>query len=398
MTDSRPHRPLSPLELIVLARLSSPKPPTERDLNDDVAGFVKPADTPARTGTVLDAVAALRQRGFVDGHKLLATAEGKHALRSAFALARTPTWAKVQSHHLPALGLGIELNSAEASKLDNADELALAVLRYAKAPRAKTIVATCNALIAARLGLSGPLTLRRIQAHVLTQVLKEQFKITPKEPLDIAAKETWEGFAARAIAVSLGETVTGQTGKACKRLIQRGLGRRWAYQVTVPSEPHVDQPMRTTPVQSILPLTGADDRAPGRPAVPPPTLVPNPPHNGGRLPPLETKSADMLLRLVREAVARIGSDGRFGSEKVFVSAIWHHIERDGLMPELSIDRFKRWLVIANREQLIDLARADLVGAMDPKLVAESEIEDLGATFHFVVDRAGTRSNRGSYAR
>jgi hypothetical protein len=33
-----------------------------------------------------------------------------------------------------------------------------------------------------------------------------------------------------------------------------------------------------------------------------------------------------------------------------------------------------------------LARADLVGAMDRKLVSESEIEDRGATFHFVLDQ------------
>ncbi len=52
---------------------------------------------------------------------------------------------------------------------------------------------------------------------------------------------------------------------------------------------------------------------------------------------------------------------------------------------MSLDGFKRWLVSANSERQLDLARADLVGAMDRRLVAESEIEDLGSTFHFVLD-------------
>jgi hypothetical protein len=83
---------------------------------------------------------------------------------------------------------------------------------------------------------------------------------------------------------------------------------------------------------------------------------------------------------------------------VFVSALWHRIERDNRLPDLSLDRFKSWLVTANREQLLDLARADLVGAMDPKLVKDSEIQDLGATFHFVVDRRANGAGQGHHAR
>jgi hypothetical protein len=101
-----------------------------------------------------------------------------------------------------------------------------------------------------------------------------------------------------------------------------------------------------------------------------------------------------LLSAVREAIPMIGSDGRYGKENVFVSALWQHLARDRRLPDLSIDRFKRWLVAANRDQLLDLARADLVDAMDPRLVEESEIEDLGATFHFVVDRRDRSSVPG----
>jgi hypothetical protein len=110
-------------------------------------------------------------------------------------------------------------------------------------------------------------------------------------------------------------------------------------------------------------------------------------------------SADDLLGMVRDAIPAIGADGRFGPEKVFISAIWRQLESHGGVVDFSLDRFKRWLLAANRDRLLDLARADLVGAMDPRLVAESEVEDLGTTFHFVLDRrAAMGSERRSHAR
>jgi hypothetical protein len=92
-----------------------------------------------------------------------------------------------------------------------------------------------------------------------------------------------------------------------------------------------------------------------------------------------------LLEVVRETIPRIGAEGRFG-EKVYVSAIWRTLERDRKVGELSLDHFKRWLVGANRDGWLVLARADLIGAMDASQVTESEINDRGATFHFVLDQ------------
>ena len=37
------------------------------------------------------------------------------------------------------------------------------------------------------------------------------------------------------------------------------------------------------------------------------------------------------------------------------------------------------------EEVLALARADLIGAMNPAQVNKSEIRDRGATFHFVLD-------------
>ena len=52
---------------------------------------------------------------------------------------------------------------------------------------------------------------------------------------------------------------------------------------------------------------------------------------------------------------------------------------------LTKQEFHRLLLEANRQRLLELARADLVGAMDRQEVADSEIEDRGATYHFVRD-------------
>lgn len=99
---------------------------------------------------------------------------------------------------------------------------------------------------------------------------------------------------------------------------------------------------------------------------------------------IEAHPDPALLSLVRDAIAGVGPAGRV-DEKVFVSALWHHIAADRRASNLSLEDFKRWLVGANRAQALALARADAVGGMDPRLVAESEIENLGASFHFVVD-------------
>ena len=86
---------------------------------------------------------------------------------------------------------------------------------------------------------------------------------------------------------------------------------------------------------------------------------------------------------VHATCRKIGSSSleRFGARKVFVAAIADALGVTGGQ----IDRFKQRLLEANRERLLDLARADLVAAMNPVAVAASEISDLGATFHFVVD-------------
>ena len=87
---------------------------------------------------------------------------------------------------------------------------------------------------------------------------------------------------------------------------------------------------------------------------------------------------------VNAAIARVPESGRFGTRKVFVSAIWGALVASGYRTA-DFDGFKAQLIAAQRAQLLSLARADLVAAMPAAMVAASEIAHGGATYHFVVD-------------
>jgi hypothetical protein len=212
--------------------------------------------------------------------------------------------------------------------LRDADSIAAAVLRWQLGLHGgATLSAVCDALVAEVLRMPpGPLSLDRIRTHVLARRAGIEAK---GDPVKLAAR-----VAASAMGVR----------RADQRSMTQALGRRW-----------LDEDFDPPP-----------ELPPAHPAGPP--------------------DDDVVLALVREAIPRIGAGGRYGTEKVFVSAIWDRIEGDRRAGGLSLDRFKRWLVTANREGWLVLARADLVSAMDRELVAASEIEDRGATFHFVLDR------------
>ena len=90
-----------------------------------------------------------------------------------------------------------------------------------------------------------------------------------------------------------------------------------------------------------------------------------------------------LLTAIRTALPLVPAAGRFGADRVFVSALWRQIDRASF-PGLSLDGFKQYLLAANRSLALTLARADMPGAMDRAMVAASEIRYLNSTFHFVV--------------
>lgn len=111
---------------------------------------------------------------------------------------------------------------------------------------------------------------------------------------------------------------------------------------------------------------------------PPPELPPTP---ESPRPPLD------FLDAVRDATTRVPAEGRFGADRVFISALWKQLDAGAAFPGLTLDAFKKRLLDANRTQQLTLARADMPGAMDRATVAASEIRHLNSTFHFVLDRS-----------
>lgn len=81
--------------------------------------------------------------------------------------------------------------------------------------------------------------------------------------------------------------------------------------------------------------------------------------------------------------ARRCQTGKFGDNKLFISHVWHQIEREGNTFGLDLNEFKYYLTLANNKGLVSLSRADLPYAMDQDAVSLSETLYLNSTFHFI---------------
>lgn len=85
-----------------------------------------------------------------------------------------------------------------------------------------------------------------------------------------------------------------------------------------------------------------------------------------------------------QSIARATRSGVLGDRKVFISSVWDELRRHPTWSALTLDEFKTRLVRAHRDGDVELARADLVGALDPRLVSASETTADGTSFHFIV--------------
>ena len=83
------------------------------------------------------------------------------------------------------------------------------------------------------------------------------------------------------------------------------------------------------------------------------------------------------------AASQVPAAGRFGADRVFISALWKQLGAGRAAMGPNLDAFKSRLIEANRGRLLTLARADMPGAMNRETVAASEISYLNSTFHFV---------------
>lgn len=313
---------LSLLEQAILAQLSTNRPTQVSALASRLARVLALEDRSTfKREKVEPAIANLREQGFVETRALQKTERGSRALRDQLGLRNAPKL-KEWCKIQAARSLGLSPGSEQArNAFASTDGIALAIVRQRV-----------------------PLPPGATALQVGDALLAEHFGLGPGP---VTLKRIRDHLLGQRVG---GGMPTGLRAAAAK----------YAKTSRADKASLIDALARQALNAEIFPAQLAS-----RPR--PPTGDPT------------------LLSAVHDAIANVGADGRVGQEKVFVSAIWHHIASDRRVSNLSLDGFKRWLLHANRDQLLSLARADAVNGMDPRLVAESEIESLGASFHFVVD-------------
>lgn len=331
------------LEALVIARAHTA--PGKLALGDLVAPLARfaPAEltAPAWRDRLAEAVAALRERGALDDD---------HRVRDAGELARwlgapgagaARSWPELSDKVLPGLALGIAAGDAKLrARLDGRDAWAAAIVGRAlglwRDGPPLSLAAVCDALVWRELGLSGKPKRCPPELRALFVQRRLGSDAAPPAPCERLVRV----LAAREVGAPRPEL----------RALRDALVRGWLAGRTPGS-----------PAQA--------DAAPAAPAVPGDAPAP---------------FADAVLRAADAVV-----DGWFGDRKVFVSAVWDQLRHEPRWAGLGLAGFKADLVAAHRAGQLTLARADLVAAMDPALVAASEIAVDGASFHFVVKERAT---------
>ncbi|RKH57127.1 hypothetical protein [Corallococcus llansteffanensis] len=241
------------------------------------------------------------------------------------------TWKRVKQQHLLAKGLGLPNSKAALGRLSGADGVRALLLKRAhrvEGPETPTLAQVRDRLLWRQLGVDTDeaFSLRAVQAHLLGKLLEQEVS-DPKRGL--------EQLAARTVGAS----------RVDAEVVRLAALREWVLAETAP----------------------AQSKKPAEPV-----------HVEARGEPVPTDTASFAKRVLK--VARASSTGRVGEDKVFISHVWK-----ALQPEWSNrEAFDSALLDANRKHHLSLSRADVVSAMNPADVAESEVSSYGATFHFVI--------------
>jgi hypothetical protein len=236
-------------------------------------------------------------------------------------------WSTVIAKYLFPRAVGLSAHAAE--KMDSGDKLAAFVLKrkYGLAAGAGTAVnRVLEAVVCKRLGFPQETTLDGLFCAVLSQLMGSDRLTREKLTQQLPLFET-------------GLTVASADAVRCK-IVREWLG-----------------------------------------VAPQPLQRPEPP-------PSERFDLPVFAATVRALAANSLPQDRYHDNKVFIAALWRASQREPNFPPIPLADFKQRLVEANSHNLLHLSRADLVQAMDPQLLGDSETEYLNATFHFVLIEGG----------
>lgn len=364
-----PDRPvMERLEVALLARLNtSAAPGTAAELASALERYAPAGIQAARWYELVAAcVQELERRELVGADRRAARTDELKRQTGARAVTR---WLQWSERILPGLALGVRGDDTKAHKrLADRDAWSAAIVARAlghwTTGTPPSAPALCDALIWRALDLAS--TPRRCPAELRAHFLRKHIEIDSGPPdrmlRQLAAKligaprVELKAFYAALIRMWLTGT-------------ELGAGAAVHDRVPDPAPVRTDHAADQGPVEGASPVAIAPSAAePARPFGP-----------GARI------AADdpSLIDAVRSA-ARGARDGVFGDRKVFIASVWSALRAMPPWSQLDLDEFKARLVLAHRRRELVLARADLVAAMDPALVASSETRTEGATFHFIV--------------
>ncbi|TMQ11239.1 MAG: hypothetical protein E6J90_22500 [Deltaproteobacteria bacterium] len=318
-----------------------------------------------------EVVAALRADGVLDADHRVREGELERRIGG-----QARTWPELSDRVLPGLALGIAADDAKArARLDGRDAWAAAIVGRALGlwhdGPPPSIAAMCDALVWREHGLISkpkrcPPELRAVYVQRrlgtdagpperLVRVLAAREVGAPRPELRALRDALVRGWLAGRVP-----------GPASDDASRAAATVRGAAQVARGDDGATEaaQPAGTSGGRSMSAGGAARD-------------------DGGNPGPVDViDPAAFAGEVVRAAAAT--TEGWFGDRKVFVSAVWDQLRREPRWSGLALAEFKARLLAAHRAGALTLARADLVAAMDPALVAASEIAADGASFHFLV--------------
>jgi hypothetical protein len=388
------------IDLLILARLAGPakKPPAEKDVRENLGRFVDTRWSAAEWRARFDErVAALRERGDLAPGRLAITDVGRARVAAALGVDPVPAWKTLKLWLLPALGLDLAPGAPRVrERLSKAEDLAAVVLHHVHAlpgSNTPTLLQAVDRLAWKQLGVDTdrPLKIEDVRRHLLAQMLDGGSRLPLKKLVPVLAANAVRARRPSADAV------------------REALVRRWLEGGAPDAGSALEAGMRTgdtVPADAGAPVDAAGDQAVPMPIADPddqtvparitariarPTDQTQPVRMGAEdalaataTPPPAVFDLAGFAREVQAAADR-EQEGRFGTRKVFISAVWRRL-RDtpaSRCTDMDLDTFKRHLVDANRADLLGLHRADLVPLMDPEQVRSSEITYGNATFHFI---------------
>jgi hypothetical protein len=273
--------------------------------------------------------------------RIVLTAEGRQRALDALGVAELrpkTTWVSLRKTYLPAMALGLPAASEAAFKAMASDPVFRAVLlkrQYslptAEVPKLDVAIDALAWKLIGFEGVTGKFDLKRVKTALLNRELGDGRAADFKKAANRLVAH--RAGARRDDAKELRDAVL-------RDWIGRDVQEEIAAQTSAPEAP---------PAQSEAP-----------------------------------RSLDPSVLVERvKATARDCPTGRFGDHKVFIAHVWDRLQSEPDFAGMDLDGFKRALAEANNLRLIDLARADLVQAMDPEDVRRSEVHYLNTTFHFV---------------